>query len=69
MDTPQTPVVIDGTEYMFESLTPQQQNLVNHVADLDRKLSTARFTLEQVQVSRDAFYTLLRTALTTKGDV
>jgi hypothetical protein len=34
-------VVIDGVEYDFESLSPEQQLLANHIADLDRKLSSA----------------------------
>jgi len=58
-----TPVMIDHVEYFYEDLTPSQQNLVNHVADLDRKLQVAQFNLEEVQVSRDAFFSLLKAAL------
>jgi hypothetical protein len=44
-----TPVTIDGVEYKFEDMTQQQQMLLNHVADLDRKLDSARFNVDQMQ--------------------
>lgn len=59
-----TPVVIDGTEYHYEDLTPEQQVMVNHIADLDRKLNAARFNVEQLAVGRDAFISLLNTSVT-----
>lgn len=58
-----TPLVIDGVEYAFEDLTDQQKVLVNHVADLDRKLGAARFNVDQLQVGRDAFFSMLKQAL------
>lgn len=58
-----TPVVIDGIEYQYEDLTPEQQTLVNHVADLDRKLASARFNVDQLQVGRNAFMGMLTEAL------
>jgi hypothetical protein len=58
-----TPVTIDGVEHHFEDMTQQQQMLLNHVADLDRKLDSARFNVDQLQVGRDAFFTMLKTAL------
>jgi hypothetical protein len=58
-----TPLTIDGVEYQFEDMTPEQQVLINHVADLDRKLSSAKFNADQLQVGRDAFFNLLKTSL------
>jgi len=58
-------VTIDGVEFKFEDMTKQQQMLLNHVADLDRKLDSARFNVDQLQVGRDAFFTMLKTALET----
>lgn len=58
------PIIIDGTEYDFNEMTEQQQVLVNHVADLDRKLASARFNADQLQVGRDAFFSMLKQALT-----
>jgi len=64
-----TPVSIDGVEYKYEDMTQQQQMLVNHVADLDRKLDSARFNLDQMQVGRDAFFRMLKEALEAKPEV
>lgn len=57
------PISIDGVDYDFNSMTQQQQMLVNHVADLDRKLASARFNVDQLQVGRDAFFGMLKGAL------
>jgi hypothetical protein len=59
------PVTIDGVEHQFEDMTPEQQTLLNHVVDLDRKLNSAKFNVDQLQVGRDAFFGLLKTALNT----
>ena len=63
-----TPVTIDGTEYQLEDMTQEQQVLVNHVADLDRKLASARFNVDQLQVGRDAFFNMLKQALTKEPE-
>ena len=57
------PVTIDGVEYIFEDMTPEQQTLLNHVIDLERKLNSAKFNVDQLQVGRDAFFNLLKTSL------
>ena len=59
MENKKTPITIDGVEYQFEDMTQEQQILVNHVADLDRKLSSARFNVDQLQVGRNAFMNML----------
>lgn len=55
-----TPVTIDGVEYKFEDMSQQQQLLFNHVVDLDRKLTSSRFNVDQMQVGRDAFFKMLK---------
>ena len=60
-----TPIVINDKEYLVEDLTQEQQAMVNHVADLDRKLSSARFNLDQLTVGRDAFVNMLAQSLDT----
>lgn len=59
---PQT-IVIDGTEYTEDQLTDEQKVLINHVADLDRKIGSTRFNLDQLQVGRDAFMSMLTKSL------
>jgi len=61
-----TPLTIDGVEYKFEDMNQEQQTLINHVTDLDRKLDSARFNVDQLQVGRNAFYAMLKEALERK---
>jgi hypothetical protein len=68
MENKKTPITIDDIEYQFEDMTQEQQMLVNHVADLDRKLSSARFNVDQLQVGRNAFMGLLTEALAAKPE-
>lgn len=58
-----TPIVIDDVEYFFEDMTDEQKTLVNHVADLDRKIASSKFNLDQLSVGKDAFISLLKQAL------
>ena len=54
-----TPMTINNKEYFIEDLTDEQKVMFNHVADLDRKLSSARFNLDQLGVGREAFVNIL----------
>jgi hypothetical protein len=67
-DNKKTPVVIDDIEYNFEDMTDEQKTLVNHVADLDRKIASSKFNLDQLSIGRDAFVSLLKKALEEKAE-
>ena len=54
-----TPITINDTEYTLEDMTPEQQTMINHVADLDRKISSTQFNLDQLSVGRQAFMNML----------
>ncbi len=54
-----TPITINGEEHNFEDLT----ELVNHIADLDKKLGSLRFNMDQLNVGREAFINMLSTSL------
>ena len=58
-----TPVFVDDVEYTFEDMTAEQQEMVNHVADLDRKLQSTRFNMTQLEGGRKFFIDMLKTAL------
>jgi len=58
-----TPVTINDVEYDFNDLTPEQQALFNHCIDLDRKISSAAFNLDQLNVGKQAFIKLLEESL------
>jgi hypothetical protein len=54
-----TPITINDKEYFVEDLTQDQQTMLNHVNDLDRKLSSVRFNLDQLAIGREAFVNML----------
>ena len=56
-------VNIDGTEYDLADLTDQQKVMFEHCIDLDRKIASCRFQLDQLSVGKDAFLTLLKQSL------
>ena len=56
-------VTIDDTEYKVDDLSKEQIAMVNHVSDLDRKLSSAQFNLDQLNVGRGAFMNMLTESL------
>jgi hypothetical protein len=57
-------VSIDGVEYKVEDMTEQQQMLLNHVVDLDRKINSTKFQLDQLNVGKEAFFKMLKDQLT-----
>lgn len=61
-------IEIDGQEYVFEDMTAEQQLLVQHTVDLDRKLSNLQFQMDQIRVGKDAFLSLLKTSLNKQPD-
>jgi hypothetical protein len=65
-DTKKTSITIDNVEWFYEDMTKEQQVLVNHVTDLDRKIGSAQFSLDQLSIGRDAFVGLLKKALEPK---
>ena len=62
-------VTIDDVEYAFEDMTPEQQSMVNHLIDLDRKIGSSQFNLDQLNVGKQAFLTMLRESLAKVDEV
>ena len=56
-------VTINGTDYTEDQLTDQQKAMVNHVADLDRKIGSTQFNLDQLAVGKQAFMDMLTKSL------
>ena len=63
-----TPIVIDDVEYQYEDMNQDQQMMVNHIADLDRKIASTRFNLDQLTVGKDAFIQMLKQSLAQKPE-
>jgi hypothetical protein len=57
------PITIDGTEYDTNDFTEEQVILTNHCLDLDRKIGSTQFQLQQLQVGKDAFLKMLKESL------
>jgi len=58
-----TPITINDKEYIIEDMTPEQRTMINHIADLERKLNTAQFNMDQLRVGKDAFVNILTAKL------
>ena len=58
-----TPIVIDDKEYIFEDMNPQQQEMVDHVADLERKISTGLRNVRQMEGGRMYWINQLKNSL------
>ena len=58
-----TPITIDGVEYAEDDLTDEQKVMINHLLDLDRKISSAQFNIDQLNVGRQAFMNMLTSSL------
>ena len=59
-------LMIDGVEYDVEKMNDQQKALLDHVVDLERKVNSARFNLDQLSVGRDTFFNLLKQSLVSQ---
>jgi len=58
-------ISINGTDYTEDQLNDTQKVMVNHVADLDRKIGSANFNIDQLKMGRMAFMQSLTASLAT----
>lgn len=58
-------ITINDKEYTEDQLTDQQKVMINHIGDLDRKIRSAQFNLDQLNVGREAFMKMLTDSLET----
>jgi hypothetical protein len=58
-----TPITIDGVAYTFEDFTKEQQTMCQHCMDLDRKIDSAKFSLDQLLIGKQAFMDMLKKSL------
>jgi hypothetical protein len=61
-----TVITVNDKEYIYEDMTDEQKALINHVNDLDRKIGTSQFNLEQLQFGKAAFVNALSESLESK---
>lgn len=61
-------ITVDGVEHNLDEMTDEQRLLVNHCLDLDRKIGSTQFQLQQLQVGKDAFVKMLKESLEKPKD-
>ena len=61
-------VNIEGTEHKISDLTEVQLALVNHVADLENKMRSARFNVEQLEGGHAHFMEQLNNSLSVNRE-
>ena len=48
-------ITVNEVEYNVDDMTDKQKVMLAHVQDLERKINTTRFNLDQLIVGREAF--------------
>ena len=56
-------ITINDKEYTEDQLTDQQKVMINHISDLERKIGSTQFNLDQLQVGKQAFLDMLTKSL------
>jgi len=62
-------ITIDNVEHNLDEMTDEQRLLVQHCLDLDRKIGTTQFQLQQLQVGKDAFVRMLKESLNAATNI
>ena len=58
-----TIITDNDEEFIYEDMTDEQKALLNHINDLDRKIGTSQFNLEQLTFGKNAFVNSLSQSL------
>jgi len=61
-------ITINDKFYTEDDLNDTQKVMVNHVADLDRKIGSANFNIDQLKMGRMAFMNALTSSLNTEPE-
>ena len=62
-------ITINDVDYTEDQLTDQQKVMVNHIGDLDRKIRSAQFNMDQLNVGKQAFMQMLTASLEAPAEV
>ena len=58
-----TVITVNDVEHIYEDMTDEQKTLINHINDLDRKIGTSQFNLDQLMFGKSAFVNALSASL------
>ena len=56
-------IILFDKPYKESELSDEQKTMINHVADLDRKITTSEFNLQQLRFGRQAFMDALKASV------
>ena len=56
-------ITVNDKEYVYEDMTDKQKTIINHINDLDRKIGTSQFNLDQLMFGKSAFLNALNESL------
>jgi len=62
-EQPAPTITIDDREHKVADLTSEQIACINHIQDLDRKINSSQFNLDQLNFGRQAFANALNQSL------
>ena len=61
-----TAITVNNEEFFIEDMTDEQKAMINHIQDLERKIQTSQFNLEQLNFGKNAFVNSLSNSLNTQ---
>ena len=56
-------ISINGKDHNLDALSDEQKAVINHIQDLDRKITSSQFNLEQLLFGKEAFMNRLNQSL------
>ena len=56
-------IILFDKPYKESELSDEQKTMINHVADLDRKITTSEFNIQQLRFGRQAFMDALKASV------
>jgi len=59
-------ITIDDVEHNLDEMSDEQKLLVQHCLDLDRKIASTNFQLQQLSVGKESFVKMLKDSLAPK---
>jgi hypothetical protein len=62
-------IVIDDETYTEDDFNNEQKMMLNHIADLERKIGSTQFNLDQLNVGKAAFIDMLKASMAEETKV
>lgn len=62
-------ITVNDKEYDLSTFSAEEITMYNHIQDLNRKLESALFNVDQLKVGQDAFIRMLVNSLETPQEV